>query len=87
MKNKNLPDYTEKEFLDFITNIYYVNKVFYPTEYAHSAAVEEFERLTEHPNGSDLIYYPNTDQEDSPNGILGEVKKWRAENGKPGFKE
>ncbi|MGN1725185.1 bacteriocin immunity protein, partial [Yersinia enterocolitica] len=24
---------------------------------------------------------------DSPEGVLAEVKKWRAENGKPGFKE
>ncbi|AKP33847.1 bacteriocin immunity protein [Yersinia aleksiciae] len=87
MGNKKLSDYTELEFLDFLTDIYYVNKVVFPTENAHSAAVAEFENLTEHPDGSDLFYYPNSDREDSPEGILAEIKKWRAENGKPGFKE
>ncbi|HDL8760820.1 TPA: bacteriocin immunity protein, partial [Yersinia enterocolitica] len=31
--------------------------------------------------------YHNDEREDSPEGVLAEVKKWRAENGKPGFKE
>ncbi|MGN1523345.1 bacteriocin immunity protein [Yersinia enterocolitica] len=47
----------------------------------------QFENLIEHPDGSDLIYYHNDEREDSPEGVLAEVKKWRAENGKPGFKE
>ncbi|HGG8999845.1 TPA: bacteriocin immunity protein, partial [Enterobacter hormaechei subsp. xiangfangensis] len=46
----------------------------------------EFKRLTEHPDGSDLIYYPREDREDSPEGVVQEVKEWRRENGKPGFK-
>ncbi|MDA6953361.1 bacteriocin immunity protein, partial [Escherichia coli] len=49
--------------------------------------VREFERLTEHPDGSDLIYYPRDDREDSPEGIVKEIKEWRAANGKPGFKQ
>ena len=49
--------------------------------------VSEFERLTEHPDGSDLIYYPRDDREDSPEGIVKEIKEWRAANGKPGFKQ
>ena len=48
--------------------------------------VLEFRRLTEHPDGSDLIYYPREDREDSPAGVVQEVKQWRAANGKPGFK-
>ncbi|WP_016598339.1 bacteriocin immunity protein, partial [Yersinia pestis] len=35
----------------------------------------------------DLIYYPEDGADDSPEGILELVKKWRAENGKPGFKK
>ncbi|TPW37275.1 bacteriocin immunity protein, partial [Mixta tenebrionis] len=51
------------------------------------ALVFEFERLTEHPDGSDLIFYPRDDREDSPEGVVKEVKEWRANNGKPGFKD
>ena len=46
-----------------------------------------FKKLTEHPDGSDLIYYPKPGQDDSPEGIVKEVKDWRAKNGKPGFKD
>ncbi|WP_342230203.1 bacteriocin immunity protein, partial [Yersinia enterocolitica] len=53
----------------------------------HDEAILRFEELTEHPDGSDLIYYPNDDREDSPEGILAEIKRWRAEKGKPGFKK
>ncbi|CNC24642.1 bacteriocin immunity protein [Yersinia intermedia] len=87
MESKKLSDYSEREFLGFLKDLYYVNKDIYPTEKAHEIAVEKFEELTEHPDGSDLIYYPNDNREDSPEGIVAEIKKWRAENGKPGFKE
>ncbi|WP_016676051.1 bacteriocin immunity protein, partial [Yersinia pestis] len=53
----------------------------------HSSWVRHFTKITEHPSGSDLIYYPEDGADDSPEGILELVKKWRAENGKPGFKK
>ncbi|MGN1636634.1 bacteriocin immunity protein [Yersinia enterocolitica] len=84
MENKKLSDYTELEFLNFVKNIYYDT---YPSEEEHIRAILQFEILIEHPDGSDLIYYHNDEREDSPEGVLAEVKKWRAENGKPGFKE
>ncbi len=37
-----------------------------------------FEKATEHPSGSDLIYYPEDGADDSPVGILKTVKEWRA---------
>ncbi|AIN20054.1 colicin immunity / pyocin immunity family protein [Yersinia rochesterensis] len=80
----NISDYTELEFLNFVKDIYYDT---YSSEDEHVKAVLQFETLTEHPDGSDLIYYPNDNREDNPEGIVAEVKKWRAENGKPGFKE
>ncbi|HDL8667410.1 TPA: bacteriocin immunity protein, partial [Yersinia enterocolitica] len=82
MENKKLSDYTELEFLNFVKNIYYDT---YPSEEEHIRAILQFENLIEHPDGSDLIYYHNDEREDSPEGVLAEVKKWRAENGKPGF--
>ncbi|HDL7955631.1 TPA: bacteriocin immunity protein, partial [Yersinia enterocolitica] len=55
MENKNLSDYTEQEFLSFLKDIYYDA---YPSEAEHDEAILRFEELTEHPDGSDLIYYP-----------------------------
>ena len=80
---KTISDYTETEFLDFVTRVCNAD---YPTESEHTKAVLEFERLTEHPDGSDLIYYPDDGKDYSPEGIVKEIKEWRDRNGKPGFK-
>ncbi len=80
---KNLSHYTESEFLDFVNKIFFVEST---TEKEDIKNILEFKRLTEHPAGSDLIFYPKEGQEDSPEGIVKEVKEWRQANGKPGFK-
>ncbi len=49
--------------------------------------LDTLEQLTEHPAGSDLIYYPEEGADHSPEGITQTVKEWRAANGLPGFKE
>ncbi|RLM08705.1 colicin immunity protein [Gibbsiella quercinecans] len=85
MEKKTITDYTEAEFLDFVRKICQVSD--YKTEIEHTNAVLKFEALCEHPDGSDLIYYPKEGQDDSPEGIVKEVKEWRAKNGKPGFKQ
>ncbi|OIN30484.1 colicin immunity protein [Salmonella enterica subsp. enterica serovar Sarajane] len=85
MEKKTISDYTEAEFLEFVRRICLVSD--YKTEHEHTKAVREFDRLTEHPYKNGLIYYPLEGQDDSPEGIVAEVKKWRAENGLPGFKE
>lgn len=76
-------DYTESEFLDLIRNICDANT---ESEALHNIWVRNFTKVIEHPDGSDLIYYPDAGADESPEGILKTVKKWRAENGKPGFK-
>ncbi|EAS1942996.1 bacteriocin immunity protein [Salmonella enterica subsp. enterica] len=83
MEKKTISDYTEAEFLEFVRKICRAEG---ETEADDDKLVDEFERLTEHPYKNGLIYYPLDGQEDSPEGIVAEVKKWRAENGKPGFK-
>jgi len=83
MKNK-ITDYTEKEFLDFLISLCDSSL---RTEDDDIKMVLEFERLTEHPEGSDLIYYAASDQEATSEAILAKIKQWRAANGKPGFKE
>lgn len=85
---RKLQDYTETEFLYFLSEFFedrsglegdafekYQNKL-----------VDEFIRLTEHPDKSDLIYWPKEGNNSSPTSILKTVKEWRAKNGKPGFK-
>lgn len=44
------------------------------------ALVEEFEELSEHPKGSDLLFYPTLEIGDSQEAIVSEVERWRKEN-------
>ncbi|MEP8646570.1 bacteriocin immunity protein [Enterobacter cloacae complex sp. SHL012] len=79
-----LSDYTEEEFLELVRKICNADA---PTEEDENRLVREFKRLIEHPAGSDLIFYPEEGKDYSPEGIVREVKEWRKENGKSGFKE
>lgn len=83
-----LEDYTEAEFLNFLNELFMEHPdLDGPAHEQHiSKVVDHFERVTEHPDGSDVIFYPPEGAEDSPQGILDRVKEWRATNGKPGFK-
>ncbi|SDT20303.1 bacteriocin immunity protein [Pseudomonas chlororaphis] len=83
MLKNSISDYTEKEFLQLLTDICEVNC---QSEEDHSALVQHFRKISEHPKGSDLIFYPSDDADDSPEGILKTVKEWRRANGLPGFK-
>ncbi|MDC9606928.1 bacteriocin immunity protein [Xenorhabdus griffiniae] len=84
MSKTKLEDYTEAEFLAFVTKIFNSE---HETEQQDVDAVSEFEHLTQHPAGSDLIFYPEDGDDDSPEGVLARVKKWRAENQLPLFKK
>lgn len=74
---------TEAEFLTFIVKI---SEGDFPSEQAHINAVLDFKRISEHPAGSDLLFYPEPGKESSE-AIVDEIKNWRAANGKPGFKQ
>lgn len=80
--DKEITDFSEADFLAFVEGIYHDT---YPSENAHIAAVAEFERLSEHPSGSDLLYYPE-EGKSGPVAIVQEIKEWRKANGKPGFR-
>lgn len=84
MADKKLSDYTEREFSDFITKI---KKANFLSESAHDEAIYDFAQLTEHPEGWNLIYHPQSGADTSNEGIMETIKKWRAANGKPGFKQ
>lgn len=83
MKKLKISEFTEKEFQDFLTKI--CNSE-YATEKQQIKMVLLFEKVTEHPDGSDLIYYANSDEESTPEAIIKIVKCWRSANGMEGFK-
>ncbi|WAT27359.1 bacteriocin immunity protein [Pseudomonas sp. GXZC] len=78
----SINEMTESDFLSFVNKLYSAD---YPSEEAHDNAVMEFEAISEHPAGSDLLYYPEAGKS-GPEAVVEEVKAWRAANGKPGFK-
>lgn len=80
---KSISDYTEAEFLALVVKIFNPDNT---TEDEDIQNVLEFESISEHPDGSDVIFYPPKGREDSPQGVVKEVKEWRAKNGKPDFK-
>ncbi|MFV3402515.1 bacteriocin immunity protein [Pseudomonas sp. NY15463] len=79
---KTISDFTESEFLKYVSEIYEGD---YPTDQAHIDEIFEFERISEHPRKSDLLYYPNPG-EDGPEAVVAVIKAWRLANNKPGFK-
>lgn len=79
----SISEHTESDFLNSVISLCDSS---IRTEEEDVKMLFEFERLAEQPEGSDLIYYPRTDREDSPQGIVKKIKEWRLANGKPGFK-
>ncbi|HIB4252684.1 TPA: bacteriocin immunity protein [Escherichia coli] len=80
---KSIGDYTETEFKKIIEDIINCEG----DEKKQDDNLEYFINITEHPSGSDLIYYPEGNNEGSPEGVIKEIKEWRAANGKSGFKQ
>lgn len=74
-------DYTEAEFIDLLVDIVEANG----SEEYQDQLLEHFIEITEHPLGSDLIYYPENPADSTPERIAEIVKDWRAREGLPGF--
>ena len=68
----SIEEYTEAQFFDLVEKIVAVNV---DDEKEHSNMVRQFCELVEHPDGSDLIYYPKNEGEDTPEHIVQTVKK------------
>ena len=77
-------DYTESEFIDLLKEIYRANAE--EPDGILDPLLEHFSKITEHPSGTDLIYWPENDAQGELEAVLNIVKTWRAANGKPGFK-
>lgn len=76
-------EHTESEFISLMNRLIEGD---YSSEREHDAIVDNIVSISEHPSGSDILYYPADGVEDSPAGVLKAIKDWRAANGKPGFK-
>jgi len=83
LQKKRLSDYTEEEFIAAL-NWFWNEDI---TEDEESQFVDQFNELVEQPAKSDLIFYPETDREDSPQGIVNEIKRWYHEKGRVCFRE
>ncbi|MDR0278593.1 MAG: bacteriocin immunity protein [Paucimonas sp.] len=84
----SIEDYTEAEFLQFVTQFFENDSPLQGSAYStwKGSLMNHFRKITEHPGGSDVICYPAEGEEDNPEGVVKRVKEWRAANGKPGFK-
>lgn len=85
---EKLEDYTEAEFLHFLRSLYEERDDLSADAFDSLIAkgVKHFELVTEHPDRSDVIFYPKEGCVSTPEDVLRVVKKWRAANNKPGFK-
>ncbi|UQS13249.1 bacteriocin immunity protein [Pseudomonas sp. HS6] len=83
-----LEDYTEAEFLLFITEFFEDTNGLTGDALGNytSNLMRHFEEITEHPRKRLVLTRPINGREDSPEGVLEEIKEWRQANGKPGFK-
>ncbi|WP_043301452.1 bacteriocin immunity protein [Pseudomonas sp. M47T1] len=84
MKN-DITDYTEDEFVSFMHKLLAENKA--ATDDMVDVLLDQFCEMTGHPDGTDLIYYPEDGSSGSAEDVTRVVKEWRAAEGLPGFKE
>lgn len=81
---KIISDFTETQFIRFVQEIRTVNTN--TSDEALGELLEQFRVLTGHPDGSDLIYYPEDGADNSSEGITETVRTWCEANGLPSFK-
>ena len=81
----DISDYTEMEFINFIQKIRAANKSGSDEELGELLA--QFRALASHPDGTDLILYPEPGEDNSAEGVTRRLKNWRASQGLPGFRE
>lgn len=84
LKN-SFSEYTEAEFIELLEELAKEDKKAENDDRA-DVLLLHFEKVSEHPAGSDLIYYPEPGADNSPEGVAQIVKAWRAAQGLPGFK-
>lgn len=86
---KKIEDYTEAEFIELLNELFENPSNLKGGEFeSHSnMLVKYFDKILVHPEGNGLTFYPPDDREDSPRGIIEEIKRWRKSQGLPLFKD
>ncbi|MFB1073019.1 bacteriocin immunity protein [Vibrio diabolicus] len=86
-----LQDYTEAEFYRFLEEFFEDTDTNDLDDEAYDLHISNlsahFSELVSHPDGNALIFHPSPDREDSPDGVILEIKEWYAKQGEPCFKE
>ena len=85
LKN-SISEYTEAEFIALLEELAKEDEEAESDDRADLLLLH-FEKICEHPAGSDLIYYPEPGADSSPQSVTKIVKEWRAAQGLPGFKQ
>lgn len=82
----SISEYTEAEFVALLQELAKEDEEAENDDRA-DLLLSHFETISEHPAGSDLIYYPEPGADNSPEGVMQSVRDWRAAQGLPGFKD
>ncbi|UCO97340.1 bacteriocin immunity protein [Metapseudomonas lalkuanensis] len=82
---ESLSDYTETEFVQLLEDLFKADAS--ESDELADVLLLHFRKVSQHPAGSDLIYYPEEGADNSAEGITRTVKEWRAANGLPGFRQ
>lgn len=77
-----LNDYSEQEFLKILKEFWEGDI----SEAEEDEFVQSFNEVVEHPEKSDLLFYPSGSRDDSPEGVVDELKRWYREQGKACFR-
>jgi len=83
---RKISAYTETEFVALLQEIAKEDEEAENDDRA-DLLLAHFETISEHPAGSDLIYYPEPGADNSPVGVTQSVRDWREAQGLPGFKD
>lgn len=84
LAKSSVTEFTRGEFLAYVTAFFNSE---WDDEEDRDTHARHFKRLVfPDPRGRDLIYWPEAGVEDTPEGVVGQVEKFRRENGLPGFR-
>lgn len=61
-----IEDISRDEFLQLIKDIFNVSK----NRDIHDELIDRFEELSQHPDGSDLMFYPENQEDSTPERIV-----------------
>ncbi|WP_412177942.1 bacteriocin immunity protein [Photobacterium galatheae] len=78
-----LSEYTRSDFIELLARICRADA---STEAELNKFVDHFEKIAQHPDGSDLIDYPESSADGTPERITEIVQQWRQSQGLPCFK-